>query len=112
MSIHRARQPKADAIAAPHSPVPEEPRQLVGLALQLAIGHPFVPTGEGDLVSGDVSLVLEYFLQQLRTQQVRVRRVMDELCGRGVYSISTCGRLSKEAIWRTTGWTWLTPSAQ
>jgi hypothetical protein len=71
-----------------------------------------VPTGEGDLVGAGVSPVLEQLVQQLGTQQVRVRRVMDELCGGGVYSISTCGRLSREAMRRATGRTWPTPSAQ
>jgi len=59
MRIQRAGKPKADAIAAPHSPAPEESRQLVGPALQFAIGHPFVRTGEGDLVGAGVSPVFE-----------------------------------------------------
>jgi hypothetical protein len=57
--VYRARQPKADAIAAPHSPAAEMPRQLVGPALQLAVGHPLVRADQGDLVSAGLSLSLE-----------------------------------------------------
>src|ERR1019366_9557008 len=110
--LDRAWQPKADAIAAPHSPAAQKPRQLVGPALQLAISHPLVPANQGDLVGAGLSLVLEQLVQQLGPQQVRVGRAMDGWCGRGVYPISTYGSLSREAIRRATGSTWPTPNAQ
>ena len=110
--VYRARQPKADAIAAPHSPAAEKPRQLVGPALQLAIGHLLLPADQGELVGAGLSLLLEQLVQQLGVQQVRVGRAMEELCDRRCYPISTCGSLSSAATRRTTDSTWPTPSAQ
>ena len=65
-------KPQADAIAAPHSPAAKKPRQLVGPALQLAVGQPLVGADQGDAVRAGIGLVLEQLVQQLRPQQVGV----------------------------------------
>ena len=87
MRVQRARQPKPHIIAAPHSPAPEKPRQLVGPALQLAIAQVLVLANEGGVIGASLSLLLEQLVQQLGTHQVRVPLIMNE-----VVSVQTTSR--------------------